>query len=107
MKLGQRNWKPCEGGIPPLTREESENYLKQVDNWTLVDNSIMKKFKLKDFVGAINFVNKIADVAEGEQHHPDILVYGWHKVKVILSTQSINGLSENDFILAAKFDKSI
>ncbi|HJN57841.1 MAG TPA: 4a-hydroxytetrahydrobiopterin dehydratase [Nitrososphaerales archaeon] len=90
-----------------MTREESENYLKQVDNWTLVDNSIMKKFKLKDFVGAINFVNKIADVAEGEQHHPDILVYGWHKVKVILFTQVINGLSENDFILAAKFDKSI
>ena len=107
MKLEQRNCKPCEGGIPPLTREESEKYLKQVNNWTLVDNSIMKKFKLKDFVGAINFVNKIADVAEGEQHHPDILVYGWHKVKVILSTQAINGLSENDFILAAKFDKSI
>ncbi|MDP6641300.1 MAG: 4a-hydroxytetrahydrobiopterin dehydratase [Nitrososphaerales archaeon] len=90
-----------------MTREESEKYLKQVNNWTLVDNSIMKKFKLKDFVGAINFVNKIADVAEGEQHHPDILVYGWHKVKVILSTQAINGLSENDFILAAKFDKLI
>jgi len=107
MKLEERRCKPCEGGIPPLTSEESEKYLQQIDNWTLVDNSITKKFKLKDFNEAISFVNKVAEVAEEEQHHPDILVYGWHKVKVTLSTQAIKGLSENDFILAAKFDKLV
>lgn len=105
MKLEEKRCKPCEGNIPSLTKEESEEYLKQIDNWTLENNSIIKKFKLKNFSEAINFVNKIAEVAEEEQHHPDILVYGWNKVKVTMSTHAIKGLSENDFIIAAKLDK--
>lgn len=105
MKLEEKRCKPCEGNIPSLTKEESEEYLKQIDNWTLKNNSIIKKFKLKNFSEAINFVNKIAEVAEEEQHHPDILVYGWNKVKVTMSTHTIKGLSENDFIIAAKLDK--
>lgn len=105
MKLEEKRCKPCEGGIPSLTKEESEEYLKQIDNWTLENNSIIKKFKLKNFSEAINFVNKIAEVVEKEQHHTDILVYGWNKVKVTMSTHAIKGLSENDFIIAAKLDK--
>lgn len=107
MKLEEKRCKPCEGGIPSLTKEESEEYLKQINNWILENNSIIKKFKQKNFIEAISFINKIAKVAEEEQHHPDILVYGWNKVKVTMSTHAINGLSENDFIVAAKIDKII
>jgi 4a-hydroxytetrahydrobiopterin dehydratase len=97
---------PCEKkGIKPLTKEEAEKYLEEIQGWTLDTESkkIYKEYKFQDFIGAINFINLIADIAEEEGHHPDIHIF-YNKVVLELSTHSIGGLSENDFILASKID---
>ena len=108
---------PCEKkGIKPFDRAEAEDYLAQTSGWTLVENSvrpssgessenlkITKEYKFQDFIGSINFVNLVADIAEMEGHHPDIHIF-YNKVLLELSTHAIGGLSENDFILAAKID---
>lgn len=94
---------PCEGGVPPLTREESERLLRQVSGWTLNGPRLAKEFKHKNFVAAMEFVNRVADLAESEGHHPDIHVH-YHIVGLEIWTHAIGGLSENDFILAAKID---
>lgn len=87
-----------------LNQEEIKDYLSQLkEGWTLEDSKIKKLFKFEDFVKAMEFVNKIADVAEQEGHHPDIAIY-YNKVEITLWTHFINGLSENDFIVAAKID---
>jgi 4a-hydroxytetrahydrobiopterin dehydratase len=96
----------CEGkGIKPLNRTQAEDYLDEVSGWTLGQDAkkIYKEFKFADFIGAINFVERVADVAEMEGHHPDIHVH-YNKVLLELSTHAIGGLSENDFIVAAKVD---
>jgi 4a-hydroxytetrahydrobiopterin dehydratase len=104
--LSKKHCKPCEGGMPPLSRPKNLEYLKQVNEWQLIeDKSIEKILLFKDFMEALVFVNKVADIAESEGHHPDILIFGWNKVKISLSTHSIGGLSDNDFILAAKIDE--
>ncbi len=105
MDLSQKRCVPCEVGAVPLTYSEAEEFLAQVQRWTLSEDGkkISKSFKFKDFVTAMEFANKITPVAEHEGHHPDLFV-GWGKVRVELSTHSIKGLSENDFILAAKID---
>ncbi len=103
--LTKKKCVPCEGGTPPFTTEEAQDYLKQVKDWKLVGNKIERDFKFEDFVQAMEFVNKVADLVEQEQHHPDITIYSWNKVKLVTYTHSIGGLSENDFILAAKIDK--
>ena len=95
---------PCEGGVPPLKSDEIEYFMKHVDLWTVEDNKITKIFEFKDFKEGIEFVNKVADLAEDEGHHPDISI-NWNKIKIILWTHAINGLSENDFIMAYKIDK--
>jgi 4a-hydroxytetrahydrobiopterin dehydratase len=96
---------PCEGGTLPLTEESVQKLLPQVSGWEVFDSKkIVREFKFKDFKHAMNFVQKVADVAESEGHHPDILVHGWNKVRLELTTHAIGGLSENDFILAAKID---
>jgi 4a-hydroxytetrahydrobiopterin dehydratase len=96
---------PCEGGALPLDRAAAEKYMDMVPGWELSEDgkNITKTYKFKDFIGAVNFVNKISEIAEGEGHHPDINIR-YNKVKLILSTHAIGGLSENDFILAAKID---
>lgn len=97
---------PCEGkGIKPFTKDEAEDYLKELEGWKANQSfmQISKEFKFKDFIGAINFVDRVADVAEMEGHHPDIHVY-YNKVVIELWTHSIGGLSENDFIVAARID---
>ena len=98
---------PCEGGALPLDREEAGKYMQIVPGWDLSEDgkNITKLFKFKDFIGAINFVNKISEIAESEGHHQDINIC-YNKVKLILSTHAIGGLSENDFILAAKINAS-
>ncbi|MBI2051570.1 4a-hydroxytetrahydrobiopterin dehydratase [Candidatus Roizmanbacteria bacterium] len=99
---------PCEGHEKPLTREEFEPHLKQIVGWdVLEDKKIEKDYKFKDFKEAMAFVNRAGELAENEGHHPDILLYGWNKVKIMLSTHAISGLSLNDFILAAKIDKTV
>jgi 4a-hydroxytetrahydrobiopterin dehydratase len=96
---------PCEGGTMPLTEGEAIDYMAEVPGWTLDDEvkKISREYKFKDFIGAINFVERVADVAEMEQHHPDINIK-YNKVLLELSTHAIGGLSENDFILAAKIN---
>ncbi len=96
---------PCEVGGIPLTREEAEKYLPQTSGWVIDEagREISKEFEFKDFAEAMKFVNKVAEIAESEGHHPDIHVF-YNKVKLNLSTHAIGGLSENDFILAAKIN---
>ncbi|RCK72235.1 MAG: Pterin-4-alpha-carbinolamine dehydratase [Ignavibacteriae bacterium] len=97
---------PCEGGVEPMKPEEFSTYLSMVANWFVVDNKMIEKiFILKDFQSAINFINQIAKIAEEEGHHPDILLYNWNKVKIMLTTHAIGGLSINDFIIASKIDR--
>lgn len=97
---------PCEGGMPPLTKEQIDPLMKEVPGWTLHDDKkISKQFKFKNFKEALAFVNKIGALAESEGHHPDLNLHGWNKVTITLSTHSIGGLSENDFIMAAKIDR--
>jgi len=96
----------CEGkGIQPFTKAEAESYMAQVSGWTLREDSkqISKEYKFKDFIGAMNFVDKVAELAEMEGHHPDIHIH-YNKVLLELYTHAIGGLSENDFIVAAKVD---
>lgn len=97
--------KPCEGGMPPATREEAEILLKRVRDWKLSADgkSISKEFKFKNFAEALAFANSVGAIAEEEGHHPDLYV-AWGKARVELTTHAIKGLSENDFILAAKID---
>jgi 4a-hydroxytetrahydrobiopterin dehydratase len=96
---------PCEGGMPPLNAEEVAIYLAQVTGWSVdaAGKVLSKEFAFMDFANALAFADKIGAVAEEEGHHPDLLV-AWGKVGVSLSTHEIGGLSENDFILAAKID---
>ncbi len=105
MDLTTKKCVPCEGGVDPFTEDEANRFLKEVVDWKIMDNKIEKDFKFKDFNKAIMFVNKVAELAESEGHHPDILVYSWNNVKITTYTHAIGGLSENDFILAAKINK--
>ena len=91
--------------MKPFDRAELEAYLAQTSGWVLDTDAkqISKEYKFQDFIGAINFVNKVADIAEMEGHHPDIQIH-YNKVVLELWTHAIGGLSENDFILAAKVD---
>lgn len=97
---------PCEGGTKPLTRAEFTVYLDQVKDWQIVNDekAIEHEFTLKNFKGAIEFITKIAAIAEAEGHHPDLLLHDYKKVKVMLSTHAIGGLSVNDFVMAVKID---
>ena len=104
MELTQKKCVPCEAGTPPLQEAKVDELLKEIPTWTLKDGHLYKKFKFKDFMEAMKFINSVADIAEREGHHPDFCVH-YNKVEVELWTHAINGLSENDFIVAAKIDK--
>ncbi len=102
---------PCEGGVNALDLSEIHNYQKKVDGWDIKKNDkeiyfLEKNFKFKNFLESQNFVNKIGIISENEGHHPDIS-FGWGYAKINITTHAIEGLSENDFILAAKVDKII
>lgn len=97
---------PCEKkGMKPMEREEAQDYVDESYGWALSADAkrISKEYKFADFIGAINFVERVADVAEEEGHHPDIHIH-YNKVTLELSTHAIDGLSVNDFIVAAKVD---
>lgn len=98
---------PCRGGIPPLEEAKVELMLDVIPGWRKVENSvdkITKTYKFKDFKESIIFVNKVAEIAEQEDHHPDIFVH-WNEVTITAWTHAINGLFDNDFIVAAKIDE--
>ncbi len=100
---------PCEGGVIPFDISEIHKYQKKVDGWSLQKNEkevffLEKDFKFKNFLDSQKFINNVGTISETEGHHPDIL-FGWGYAKIKITTHAINGLSENDFILAAKIDK--
>ena len=102
---------PCEGGVSAFDFSEIHKYQKKVDGWEVIQNKkkiyfLEKNFKFKDFKVTQNFINKVGDISENENHHPDIL-FGWGYAKISITTHAIEGLSENDFILAAKIDQII
>ena len=105
--LAAKHCVPCEGGTKPMSRPEAEAYLTSAAGWKLVEGEplkIARSVKCKDFAEAMRFVNKLAAIAEAEGHHPDFCV-SWNRVKLELFTHSIGGLSENDFIMAAKVNE--
>ena len=105
MTLENKKCVPCEGTEETLTKKESEKLLEEINNWKIIDNKLIEKdFSFRNFKEAMSFVNKVADIAELEGHHPNIYIYNYKNVKVSLSTHAIKGLSENDFIIAAKTD---
>ena len=102
---------PCEGGILPFDISEIHKYQKKVDGWNIDQDKknnffLNKKFKFDDFLKSQKFINEVSNISEKEGHHPDI-VFGWGYAEIKITTHAIEGLSENDFILAAKIDQII
>lgn len=105
MSLANQKCVPCEGGVDPMPAEEVERYLGIVEGWQLEEKpEITKNYRFKDFLEALNFVNAVGAIAEGEGHHPDITLHDWNQVELRLSTHAIDGLHLNDFVLASKVD---
>jgi len=102
--LADQNAQPVAAGAKPLSRAEAEKLAREIPAWTLKDGAIERELKLKDFLEAIDFVNEVAQVAQKQDHHPDICI-SYNKVRLEFSTHKIGGLSKNDFILAAKVDR--
>ena len=110
-KLSDKRCKPCEGGVLPFNISEIHKYQKMVDGWNITKNEkniyfLEKKFSFKNFLESQNFINYAGKLSEEEAHHPDIS-FGWGYAKINITTHAIEGLSENDFILAAKIDKIV
>ncbi len=105
--LTSRKCQPCTKGATPLSSSKAKKYLDQVPGWQLAGdgNSISSQFMMKDFMSAVAFIDQIAQIAEAEDHHPDLHLTGYRKLRVELTTHSIGGLSQNDFILAAKINQ--
>ena len=105
-ELKTRKCVPCEGGVPKLTPAEADTLLAKLTGWkvTAGGQRIRKEWTVKHFMAGIRFFNQVAAVAEGEGHHPDLHIVGYRSVAIEIWTHAIGGLSENDFILAAKID---
>ena len=104
-ELAERECVPCRGGAPPLTAAEIAPLLAQLKDWEVVNNHHLRKtHAFPDFRAALNFINRVGDVADAANHHPDI-EFGWGRAVITLWTHKIDGLSESDFILAAKIDR--
>jgi 4a-hydroxytetrahydrobiopterin dehydratase len=104
MSLAEKHCVPCRGGVPPLTGEALQKMKSQVNGWDVVnDHHLKKTYTFPDFLKALEFVNRAGAIAEQEGHHPDLYL-SWGKVGVEIWTHKINGLTESDFILAAKID---
>ena len=100
--LAAKSCVPCQGGVPPLTPEQIEPLHRQLSGWEVVDNHhLSKQFSFGDFASALAWVNRVGAVAEREGHHPDIY-FTWGKARIEIWTHKIDGLTESDFILAAK-----
>jgi 4a-hydroxytetrahydrobiopterin dehydratase len=96
---------PCHGGVPPLQGPDIERLLGQLDGWQVVnEHHLQKTYQFGDFSASLQFVNRIGELAESQGHHPDIC-FGWGKAEVTIWTHKIDGLTESDFVLAAKIDK--
>ena len=105
MSLAEKSCVPCRGGVPPLKGEELDKLAAQVAGWQVVDaHHLTRSYSFPDFRTALDFVNRVGAVAEREGHHPDVCL-AWGKVDVKTWTHKIDGLTESDFILAAKIDE--
>jgi 4a-hydroxytetrahydrobiopterin dehydratase len=104
--LKQKHCRPCEGGVPALGAGEVREHLAAVPQWKLATDGkrIRREWRVKNFAAALDFFRRVGEVAEGEDHHPDLHLTGYRNVAIELSTHALGGLSENDFILAAKID---
>ncbi len=103
MNLVEKKCVPCEGGTPPLEKSEIDIFIKEVPSWSLREGHLFRSYKFTNFREAVTFVNSLAGLAEEEGHHPDICIH-YNRVEVEFWTHAIKGLSENDFIMAAKTD---
>jgi 4a-hydroxytetrahydrobiopterin dehydratase len=105
--LTQKRCVPCEGGVPPLNREEVDQFLKALPDWRVTEDGlrIRREWLAKNFLAGIIFFSKVAQLADEEGHHPDLHLVGYRHVTIEIWTHAIGGLSENDFILAAKIDQ--
>jgi 4a-hydroxytetrahydrobiopterin dehydratase len=104
-QLADKKCVPCRGGVPPLKGTELQSLMKAVPQWNVVnEHHLHREFKFPDFKQALVFVNRVGDLAEEQGHHPDILL-AWGKAGITLWTHKIDGLTESDFIMAAKIDR--
>lgn len=104
VELARKRCVPCEGGIPPLMGAELDGLRRQVPEWEVVkEHHLRRVFRFKNFREALSFVNKVGELAEEQGHHPDIS-FGWGRAEITVYTHKIDGLTESDFILAAKVD---
>ena len=104
-ELASRQCIPCRGGVPPLKGEDIAKLQSQLTDWQVIDeHHLRKEFKFKNFREAQNFVSRVGDLAEEQGHHPDIC-FGWGRADITIWTHKIDGLTESDFILAAKIDE--
>src|SRR6266550_890325 len=105
--LAEKDCVPCKGGVPPLEGEDLRKLANQLEGWRVVnEHHLEKEYKFKDFREALAFTNRVGDLAEAQGHHPDIYL-AWGKVKLTIWTHKIEGLTESDFILAAKADRLV
>jgi 4a-hydroxytetrahydrobiopterin dehydratase len=102
--LASKTCVPCRGGVPPLSMDVASRLMEQLDGWTFEQGHLTKSYAFGDFKGALEFVNRLGAIAEEQGHHPDVYMT-WGKVSVEIWTHKIDGLTESDFILAAKFDE--
>ena len=105
--LAQKKCMPCEGIGAAFTKAQAEGYLKKIFNWMISSDGkeISREFIMRNFLAAVDLIRQVAKIAEEESHHPDIHLTGYRKLKIVLSTHALDGLTENDFILAAKIDR--
>lgn len=106
-QLVAKKCRPCEGGVEPYTRQQSEQQIERLSGWRLTHDGqrIRKDWVVKNFMAGLKFFNRVAELAEDDGHHPDLHLEGYRNVWIELWTHAIGGLSENDFILAAKIDE--
>ncbi len=105
MSLSQLSCKACRGGVAPLEGSQLQNYLEQVPEWRLIENKISRTFTFKNFKKSFDFANEVGRISEQEDHHPDVCVHNYKNVTITLWTHKIDGLFDNDFILAAKINE--
>jgi 4a-hydroxytetrahydrobiopterin dehydratase len=103
--LANRDCVPCRGGVPPMAHDEIQMLLQELEGWEAVrDHHLRKTYQFKDFRDSLEFVNQVGKLAEDQGHHPDIC-FAWGKAEITIWTHKIDGLTESDFVLAAKIDR--
>jgi len=103
--LASRQCVPCRGGVPPMAHDDIQNLLEKLDGWNVIeDHHLVKAYAFGNFRESLKFVNRVGTLAEEQGHHPDIC-FGWGNAEITIWTHKINGLTESDFVLAAKIDQ--